>query len=175
MTIQSSEQAAAVALAHSITSAFDGVALEDGISLSEARVIDDYGSDEERHEARRGDSEKSWLEVSDSKLTDLSDTFNFLCPKGLRFYLPAFMLSAVRHLHNEIAGLNGPLLYQLDFGPIAPPPSGPPERYTLLNEQQCKAVFLFLKHVAFFGDSSSVEDADYALRSYWNRYSKDRT
>jgi hypothetical protein len=48
--------------------AFDGVSREHGVSLRESLVIDDYGSSEERAEAKKQDTETRWQDVPDQHI-----------------------------------------------------------------------------------------------------------
>lgn len=48
-----------------IRAAFDGVDREDGVTLHEARVLDNYGSEGERAEARDRDTDRIWEQVPD--------------------------------------------------------------------------------------------------------------
>lgn len=43
------------------------------------------------------DTELRWQDIPDEKLERLADTLAFLDAKGLRFYLPRFMLYALEH------------------------------------------------------------------------------
>jgi len=72
-----------------IALAFDGVQLGSGISLHQARHIDDNYCDD--RSLRVKDPEVSWTELSDEKMRFFSDVFNFLDAEGFRFYVPAFM------------------------------------------------------------------------------------
>ncbi len=72
-----------------LAAAFDGVRLEDGVSLHEADAIDDYASDEERAKARALDTAVDWREVPAFDLERMHWVWSFLDAKGFRFYLPA--------------------------------------------------------------------------------------
>jgi hypothetical protein len=84
-------------LIRQVEAAFDGVELGVGVSLHQARAMDDYASDAEIAAARAFDTERRWQDVSDEKLHRLSDTLPFMDPAGFRFYLPRFMLFALKH------------------------------------------------------------------------------
>jgi hypothetical protein len=73
-----------------ICRAFRGVRREGGVSWSESVVIDLYGSDERRREARAGDLEAGWEELVDDPGWNADKGvggFTFLDPIGLRYYL----------------------------------------------------------------------------------------
>ncbi|MDB5297630.1 MAG: hypothetical protein JWO31_3613 [Phycisphaerales bacterium] len=84
-------------LIRQVEAAFDGVELGDGVSLHQARGMDDHASDAEVAAARALDAEGRWQDVSDEKLDRLSDTLPFMDAEGFRFYLPRFMLFALKH------------------------------------------------------------------------------
>jgi len=86
------------ALIEEITTAFDGVSREGGVSLSEAWVIDDYGSDEERAKARKQDTETSWQEVSDKDIAHGYSCLCFLDEIGFRYYIPAYIVWYLRYI-----------------------------------------------------------------------------
>ncbi len=90
-----------LALIEEITVAFDGVSREDGVTLHEATVIDDYGSPAERAEAWALDTENIWQDVpeADIRLTDA--VLSFLDPKGFHYYIPAYMIWYLRNIDNE--------------------------------------------------------------------------
>jgi len=87
-----------------IEEAFDGVERGEGITLHQARVIDDYGSDEDVFAARKLDTEERWQDVpvsvlSVSPLRERKNTqfLDFLDPAGFRYYLPFAMSFAIRN------------------------------------------------------------------------------
>ncbi len=84
-----------------IETAFDGVTRDDGITLHQAVVIDDYGSEEEFISARDLDTEIRWQDVPDSDISTNTSIFSFLDPKGFRYYLPASMYWAVKNYTND--------------------------------------------------------------------------
>ena len=83
------------ALIEEIRAAFDGVSREGGVSMSEAEVIDDYGSDEERAAARLSDTDSRWQDVPDEQLA-LNWPLHFFDSIGFRYYLPAYMIYYLR-------------------------------------------------------------------------------
>ncbi|MBW3636304.1 MAG: hypothetical protein KY445_07550 [Armatimonadetes bacterium] len=94
---QMTREARKLALIEEITRAFDGVSRENGVSLSEARVIDDCGSDEERGKARARDTETRWQDVPDDDISHASDRPAFLDAVGFRYYVPAFVVWFLRY------------------------------------------------------------------------------
>lgn len=86
------------ALIEEINAAFDGVSREGGVSMSEAEVIDDYGSDEERAQARARDTESRWQDISDEQLA-LNWPISFFDPIGFRYYMPAYLTYYLRWMN----------------------------------------------------------------------------
>jgi hypothetical protein len=89
------------ALIEEITAAFDGVSREEGVTLHEATVIDDYGSLEERALARTQDTEDKWQNVPDEDIRFTDAVLSFLDPKGFHYYIPAYVVWYLRNIDNE--------------------------------------------------------------------------
>lgn len=81
-----------------ITVAFDGVSRQDGVSLRESQVIDDYGSNEERAQARAQDTQARWQDVPDEDIGWSDAVLNFLDAKGFRYYIPAFIVWYLKYV-----------------------------------------------------------------------------
>ena len=90
------------ALIEEITAAFDGVSRAGGVSMSEAKVIDDYGSDAERAAARLRDTDTYWQDVPDEQLA-LNWPLHFFDPIGFRYYVPAYITYHLRWVDDYIA------------------------------------------------------------------------
>ncbi len=75
--------------------AFAGLKLGEGVLLLEAFVIDCYGSDEERAAARQKDEHHDWRKLIDSKLL-CGLALCFMDDAGMRFHLPACLVTALR-------------------------------------------------------------------------------
>lgn len=80
------------ALIEEITAAFDGVSRENGVSLTEAWVIDNYGSMEERNDARKQDTEMRWQDVPDEQISSGDSCLSFMDEIGFHYYIPAYMV-----------------------------------------------------------------------------------
>lgn len=100
-------------LIEAISLAFCDVQLEDGITLHEAIVLDDYGTLEEQKRARLLDTEQHWSEVSERKILDCPSALSFLDQKGFLFYLPAFMTLALRNFVADPQGIRSSCEYHL--------------------------------------------------------------
>jgi len=94
-------EARKAALIEEIIAAFDGVSREGGVSMSEAEVIDDYGSDEERTAARLSDTDTRWQDVTDEQLGS-NWPLSFFDPIGFRYYIPAYMIYYIRWVESYI-------------------------------------------------------------------------
>lgn len=84
-----------------IEHAFDGVGRDDGITLHQAVVIDDYGSEDEFIAAGKLDTETRWQDVPDEDISTNTSIFCFLDSKGFRYYLPASMSWAVKNYEHD--------------------------------------------------------------------------
>ena len=54
-----------------VTAAFRDVLRGEGVSLHETKVLDDYGGEEARREARSWDTDAHWWEVPEEDLLDM--------------------------------------------------------------------------------------------------------
>ncbi len=84
-------------LIRQIEAAFDGVELGNGVSLHQARAMDDYAPAEEVQAARALDTEVRWQDISDEKLDKFSDTLSFMDVEGFRFHIPRFMVYVLQN------------------------------------------------------------------------------
>ncbi|HZK79927.1 MAG TPA: DUF6714 family protein [Humisphaera sp.] len=123
-------------LLRQIEAAFDGVELGGGVSLHQARAMDDYAPAEEIRAARAEDTERRWQDVSDEKLDRLHDTLPHMDSEGFRFYIPRFMTFALRNESSQNFAC-GDAIYWTDT----------PERYArhlnLLSDEQREAIEAF--------------------------------
>ncbi|GAB4217392.1 MAG: hypothetical protein OHK0012_21740 [Synechococcales cyanobacterium] len=72
-----------------ITAAFKDIVLEDGVSLHEARALDDY---EDPMQARQVDCRMPWQEIPADWIEKFHDVFAFMDIKGFRYAIPAYMI-----------------------------------------------------------------------------------
>ncbi|WP_158632999.1 DUF6714 family protein [Dulcicalothrix desertica] len=85
-------------LIEKINQAFNGVSLEDGLSLYGARALDDWCSIEEaRKISQKMTFEQRWQDIPSYFLEELGDSFGFLDSKGFRYYLPVFMIYSLNN------------------------------------------------------------------------------
>jgi hypothetical protein len=150
-----------------ITTAFDGIPREDGITLHEAEEIDCHGSPEELLRARQRDTDSRWQDIPDQWISELPSAVHFLDAKGLRYYLPAIMLWHFRHPHwSEPATAD--LLYSgltsKEF-----PHHHLVDLYNSLTDPQRRAVAHWLH---FYGDDCNNPNEQLTLlrASCWGKY-----
>lgn len=172
MVLNKLDHAAAKKLLALIHEAFDEVEREDGISLHEADVIDDYGGELARRKARRLDNEAHWSAVQGDDIERYHWVFTYLDAQGFRYYLPAVMSHEIQQLHQcqgDSASL-GSLLYCLT--PCKKRNNEIFERHiSLLNDRQKDVVRLFLWWLV---DIYYDEEAFIALDRYWERTANER-
>jgi len=145
-----------------IEAAFKDVTLEDGVSLHEADVIDNYGSAEERLAARRPDEKEDWHRLDKNELERMPWVLSFYDAKGLHFHLPAYLTMAVEdHTQAAVDSLLFTLCYESEYNH---------ERLSILSKRQRKAV----RHVLKFVRHNTGRDyewdhtrIDQALRGFW--------
>lgn len=157
-----------------IRSAFAGVAREDGITIHEADVLDDYGTDEQMAAARRLDTEQHWTEVPDATIARQWTALSFLDPKGFHYYLPAYMCWALRSYDSSVSNSLDWLLYALAIRPWDHDESGAEgqmARFGLLSAEQAQTVCRFLEFLSDYGyPCADVEMARRGLDQYWGQF-----
>src|SRR2546428_9734138 len=79
-----------------IEHAFADVSRDDGCSWQEGDEIDNHGTDEELLAAKALDRDTCWQEVSPELFDQYPSAVAFLDAKGLRYYLPAFMIADIK-------------------------------------------------------------------------------
>jgi hypothetical protein len=152
----------------SIATAFDGVTRQNGVTLHEAEVIDDYGSDELRAAAHLKDTDRRWQEVPEADIERLH-SLSFLDPVGFCYYLPAYMTWALNHYKTSDSLSIDSAIYSLDISKGLENYSL--ERFALLDQSQSCAVCQFLRFMANFGnDYVDSRVAQKALGQYWGKY-----
>ncbi|QZZ21630.1 hypothetical protein J5X98_03990 [Leptothermofonsia sichuanensis E412] len=154
-------------LIEQITKAFDGVSREDGVTLHEARVIDDWGGEEERAAARSLDTDQRWQDVPIEWIKQLWDAFSFLDGKGWRYYLPVWMLHALRCPHTTSAGDS--VVYSCLLPEEPELREDMLSRFSVLTLEQSRAVCQFLRFNVAYGESDEWA-AQKALDAYWGQF-----
>jgi hypothetical protein len=76
--------------------AFSGVSREDGITLHEAEVIDNHGSELQQLEARELDREARWQDVPDIEVEKHPVALSHFDPIAFRYYIPVYMRFVLR-------------------------------------------------------------------------------
>jgi hypothetical protein len=151
-------------LLDTITRAFRGVELGDGVSLHETVLIDLYGGPEARQEARLLDEKHDWRKlVGDPALVQLRWALSFYDATGLRFHLPGYLSLAVTDFDREDAGdVLGSLMFTLthfsDYNQ---------ERFSILDSPQRRCVKDVLVYLRDEYELESLE-LDQAIGGYWN-------
>ena len=154
-------------LIKAITAAFDGVWREDGVTLHQARVLDDYGDEEEQAAARKKDKDTRWQDVPDRWIErDLANTLPFLCPKSFRYYIPAFMIWSLKNYDRADSPASDYTIYALELTDEIRDMQL--ERFQMFNDEQSGAIARFLD---YFARSLDIpEHAERALDRHWSRF-----
>lgn len=156
-----------------IKSAFAGVVLGDGVSIGHAEFIDCWGknpdgsqiSDEQYRAITTNDVVDDWTQVTLEELE--RDNIAHFDPAGLRYYLPALMLSLLDRYDpssmRTIGTLHG-LLPSPDY-----PPDVAAHRFSLLSPTQKIAVARFLLLLPELAklDREDEKIVRRALERYW--------
>ena len=90
-----------IKLRQSIEAAFENVTLGDGIGLWQAQAIDDYENEKGQLAARNRDEKLDWKTISGNDLIRCNSSLSFFDADGMRFHLPAFILSDEFHEHTD--------------------------------------------------------------------------
>lgn len=150
-----------LALIEQIRDAFRDVRLGNGVSLREASVIDDYGTEAERADARRQDELHDWSAVRDEQIDESPDALHFLDSKGLCFYLPAYMVFALRYHGKRSSRSPETILHQLsDVKRID-------ELRPLISTRQRDVIEGFLDHMRAEADDAEEAHHLELAKAYW--------
>ncbi len=158
-----------------ITSAFEDVVRSDGVSLHEARVIDDWGGMEERMVARKMDTDKRWQDVPWEWIEKLHDALAFLDPKGWRYYIPAYMLYSLNNYITSRSNAVYSAIYSLLLHEDTKKRKGLKEHqlsyFRVLTTEQSKAVCQFLRFMVVYDNWDGYGGtAQEALNRYWDKF-----
>ena len=151
----------------SIEQAFAGVP-RGSITLHEAEVLDSYGTDAERQDARSLDTEDDWRQVPDSSIEECPVALSFVDPESWRFYLPAYMRFGLKFLTDRNNGAIDHAIYSLDKGENPNLTDYKLERFRTLNVEQARAVQEFLAFACENEDFCDGRIARNALEAYWS-------
>jgi hypothetical protein len=150
--------------------AFGRVSRGDGVTLHEAVVIDNYGSEEERIAARALDLDLCWQDVPDHLIENHQETLCFVDPKGFCYYLPAYMVWALRHFEtSESVSVSHPI-YSLNLSRDNRLQGWDLERFRVFDADQAKAICGFLRFMALQDDFADADQARAALEGYWGKF-----
>ncbi len=153
-----------------ITAAFDGVSRAGGVSLHESEVLDWAGPDDARAAARLLDTDTRWQDVSDADAKYYHSSMYFLDAIGFRYYLPVFMIYALRYssLETDFDSVLAVTLWQLE------PNQHQQKRYEevlhLMTRPQKQAIGNFLQLIVAHADDIYRADPARVLHDYWKQY-----
>jgi hypothetical protein len=153
-----------------IQTAFADVGREDGVTLHEADVIDDYGSAAERAAARRLDTDERWQDVPDDDIEAHGGTLSFVDAKGFRYYLRAYMVWTLRHHETSDSISSMHSIFSLTLSDEVDMRDWKLERFRAFDDRQARAICGFLRYMAAHADGGNDELASQALSAYWGRF-----
>lgn len=159
-----------VAIIEEITAAFHGVPRGE-ITLHEADVWDNYGSEEEAEQARSLDIDNCWEDIPEEWIEECSSALPFLDPQSWRYYIPAYMIWTLKNYENSDSIVSEWTVYtfcMLNRSKNEPDSKeNDLERFQQLNQKQSAAVYLFLKYMG----EHYLDDAEEAIQQYWKKFS----
>lgn len=162
-----------IAIIEEIHEAFRGVPRGE-ITLHEADVWDDYGSEEEAEKARSLDTENSWEEIPDEWIEHCSSTLPFFDPQSWQYYIPAYMIWTLKYFRVSDLITADWTIYTFCILGFSENDQNSiqdyMERFQQLNQKQSLAVCHFLRYMS--RDNVRVDGcvADEALQQYWNQF-----
>jgi hypothetical protein len=151
--------------------AFSDVSRADGVTLHEALVIDDYGSDAERTAARELDTDCRWQDVPDRLIEENDSVLSFMDPTGFRYYLPAYMVWSLRNYERSNTFSHNHPICSLALSESGSMRQWALERFAVFNDVQARAICKFLRFMA--SRDELIVTADVALKAldaYWGRF-----
>ncbi|CAK7064436.1 DUF6714 family protein [Saezia sanguinis] len=161
-----------------IEQVFHGVSREGGISLSQAGVLDKGGAHNEFVSVALFDVDKCWQDVPDSEIVHHAEALLFLDEIGIRYYLPAYMVFALKNSGVEKGATNMDFSWSIHMilVTLSSPCQERNERFQLFSLQQKEVVcqFLALMMIHPIGIGADYHEAAYtAMTTYWKRFYKE--
>lgn len=154
-------------LIRDVERAFADVSRGGGITIHEARLLDDvyHPTAEQLEAARSQDSEESWKEVPPNVVNKLSDTMPFFDAEGRRYYLPAFITFVLDppDAFDESAAAGG-VVYTLLSVDVHR------EEFDRYTTDQKNVLARFLQHMLEDDDWALDETMQAAFSDYWSRF-----
>ena len=135
------------------------------ITLHQAEVIDEYGSEGEEQEARQKDTEKSWEQIPDQHISSCTTALCYFDPISWRYYIPAYMTWALRRFRVDWSMSSDATIYQFAHGGAYQQ-----ERFDVLDDAQRQVICRFLKYMAGQPGLADAEVAQRALDAYWGQF-----
>jgi hypothetical protein len=170
-SIMQNEDVDLCAVLGEIELAFKKVRRGTGVTLHEAEVIDDHGSDAHRAKARTQDTEKRWQDVPDRDIENHYSVLSFMDAEGFRYYIPAYMSWTLRNFATSSSLSCDMTIYALTPSNHQKIADWQRERWQLLDASQSKAVLSFLKYMLKNADGRADDSAAYAaIADYWGRF-----
>ena len=159
-----------VVIIEEIIDAFRGVARGE-ITLHEADVWDDYGSEEEAEKARELDTESSWEEIPDEWIENCGGALSFYDPQSWQYYIPAYMIWALKYFRISDSIASDWTIYTFDLSENNPElKQDDMERFQQLNQKQSAAVCRFLRYMSRDNERVDGRVAKKALQKYWGEF-----
>ncbi len=144
-------------LISAINEAFKNIELDGGIGLSEANAIDDYKDQQFRDECKKNDEKQNWNTIPSSALNKYNCSLSFFDAKGMKFHLPAFMISEIKGEYRF--GMSFALTNLSDYSK---------SQFILLTQKQRETVKLFLEylseHPEYVFEKPEIKTA---IENYW--------
>lgn len=152
-----------------IHEAFDGTSRGNGITLHQANVRDNYGPPEEEKAARDLDRDEKWQDVPEKDIEFCQSALSFLDVAGFRYYIPVFMLYALKYWDSDAADARNSCQHHLiQVYPKSMRKSEPSEIAVMygFSKLQIQAVAAFLKFVVDFDDFRSTQVEKDAVKKW---------
>jgi len=134
-----------------------------GTTIHEADREGVFDSDCDRLQIRALDLENGWLDVANWKIEKYFSALYFFDDPGWRFYLPAYLVWALRCGEKSTSPTLEYLVGRLTRRQFD-------DYFDSLNTHQSFLVFKFLEHVAYFDIGGLRDEALEAIRSYWQAF-----
>ena len=180
-------EAKKLALVEEIERAFDGVQREDGVTLHEAEVIDNYGSWYERRAARLKDAETRWQDIPIDLIRDCDSNLSFLDAKGFHYYFPAYLIWDLYFCDCEDEDFESNTLGVIDYKLLAREGAEADdyflERFNFFDAEQRKVIAHYLQfsleRLNFLTEYENLESSffdtsrkkyQWALDVYWGQF-----
>ena len=142
-------------------------ALGDGYTIAQAQCIADRESDSNVKQARVHDAHIHWSEVNLFERDPVGEALFYLDPSGYRFHIPAYLITALKHGHEDVFGDGLEAGSQISSSIRSSAQHTDDERFSLFDRAQLRCIARYLAFVFELNPYGSPEAFNEGGENHW--------